>query len=67
VLTVHGDLDRDRPIDMGQAVFGKLTSASTRSWVEIREATHSLFLETSRRQAFDVVDGFLATRSILPH
>jgi hypothetical protein len=39
VLIVHGDLDRDCPIDMAQAVFGKLSSAPTRSWFEIRDAT----------------------------
>ena len=63
VLIVHGDLDRDCPIDMAQAVFERLSSAPTRSWVEIRDATHSLFLETGRWQAFDAVDGFLAARS----
>lgn len=60
VLIVHGDLDRDCPIEMAQAVFGKLSSAPTRSWIEIRDATHSLFLETGRWQAYDAVDGFLA-------
>lgn len=63
VLIVHGDLDRDCPIDMAEAVFGKLTSAPARSWIEIRDATHSLFLETSRWQVFDAVDGFLRSNS----
>lgn len=63
VLIVHGDLDRDCPIDMAEAVFGKLSSAPTRSWIEIRDATHSLFLETSRWQVFDAVDGFLTARA----
>jgi pimeloyl-ACP methyl ester carboxylesterase len=63
VLIVHGDLDHDCPIDMAQAVFARLTSAPTRSWIEVRDATHSLFLETKRRQAFDAVDGFLAAGS----
>ncbi|SFO32304.1 Lysophospholipase, alpha-beta hydrolase superfamily [Bradyrhizobium sp. Ghvi] len=67
VLIVHGDLDRDCPIDMAQAVFGKLTSAPARSWVEIRDATHSPFLETNRWRVFDAVDGFLAARPVSSH
>lgn len=64
VLIVHGDLDRDCPIDMTQAVFAKLSSALYRRWVEIGDATHSLFLERHRWQVFDAVDGFLAEAGV---
>jgi pimeloyl-ACP methyl ester carboxylesterase len=60
VLIVHADGDRDCPIDMAQAVFGKLLSAPYRRWVEIGEGTHSVFLEKNRWQVFGAVDGFLA-------
>jgi pimeloyl-ACP methyl ester carboxylesterase len=60
VLIVHADGDRDCPIDMAQAVFGKLLSAPYRRWVEIGEGTHSVFLEKNRWQVFCAVDGFLA-------
>jgi pimeloyl-ACP methyl ester carboxylesterase len=60
VLIVHADGDRDCPIDMAQAVFGKLQSAPYRRWVEIGEGTHSVFMEKNRWQVFGAVDGFLA-------
>jgi len=60
VLIVHADLDRDCPIDMAHAVFGKLSSAPYRRWVEIGDGTHSLFMERNRWQVFDAVDGFLS-------
>jgi pimeloyl-ACP methyl ester carboxylesterase len=59
VLIVHADGDRDCPIEMAQAVFGKLHSAPYRRWVEIGEGTHSVFLEKNRWQVFCAVDGFL--------
>lgn len=59
-LIVHGDRDRDCPMDMSQAVFGRLTSAPYRRWVEIGDGTHSLFMETNRWQVFDAVDAFLS-------
>jgi pimeloyl-ACP methyl ester carboxylesterase len=62
VLIVHGDLDRDCPIDMAHAVFSKLTSTPYRRWVEVGDATHSLLMETNRWQVFDAVDSFLGER-----
>lgn len=59
VLIVHGEWDRDCPLEMSRAVFGKLTSAPYRRWVEIGEATHSLFLEKNRWQVFGAVGQFL--------
>jgi pimeloyl-ACP methyl ester carboxylesterase len=59
VLIVHADWDRDCPMDMAQAVFGKLQSTPYRRWVEIGEGTHSVFMEKNRWQVFDAVDGFL--------
>jgi pimeloyl-ACP methyl ester carboxylesterase len=59
VLIVHADLDKDCPIEMSRAVFGKLSFAPYRRWVEIGEGTHSVFMETNRWQVFDAVDGFL--------
>jgi pimeloyl-ACP methyl ester carboxylesterase len=62
VLIVHAEWDRDCPLDMSRAVFGKLTSAPYRRWVEIGEGTHSVFLEKNRWQVFGAVDQFLAER-----
>jgi pimeloyl-ACP methyl ester carboxylesterase len=59
VLIVHADWDRDCPMEMAQAVFGKLVAAPYRRWVEIGEGTHSVFMEKNRWQVFDAVDGFL--------
>ena len=59
VLIMHGEWDRDCPLEMSRAVFGRLTAAPYRRWVEIGEATHSLFLETNRWQVFGAVDQFL--------
>jgi pimeloyl-ACP methyl ester carboxylesterase len=59
VLIVHADGDRDCPMEMAQAVFGKLKAAPYRRWVEIGEGTHSVFMERNRWQVFDAVDGFL--------
>ncbi|WP_166301782.1 MULTISPECIES: alpha/beta hydrolase [unclassified Bradyrhizobium] len=59
VLIVHGEWDRDCPLEMSRAVFGQLTAAPYRRWVEIGEATHSLFLESNRWQVFGAVDQFL--------
>ncbi len=59
VLIVHADWDRDCPMDMAQTVFGKLTAAPYRRWVEIGEGTHSVFMEKNRWQVFNAVDGFL--------
>jgi len=60
VLIVHGEWDRDCPIDMSRAVFGKLTAAPYRRWCEIGEGTHSLFMEKNRWQVFGAVDQFLS-------
>ncbi|UWU92964.1 alpha/beta hydrolase [Bradyrhizobium sp. CB1015] len=62
VLIVHADLDRDCPMDMAQAVFGKLSAAPYRRWVEIGEGTHSVFMEKNRWQVFAAVDDFLGAR-----
>ena len=66
VLIVHADLDRDCPIDMARAVFGKLSSAPYRRWIEIGDGTHSLLMERNRWQVFDAVDGFLGESGFLP-
>ena len=63
VLIVHAEWDRDCPMDMAQAVFGKLSAAPYRRWVEIGEGTHSVFLERNRWQVFNAVDGFLEETS----
>jgi pimeloyl-ACP methyl ester carboxylesterase len=63
VLIVHAEWDRDCPLDMSRAVFGKLTSAPYRRWVEIGEGTHSVFLEKNRWQVFGVVDQFFSEGS----
>jgi pimeloyl-ACP methyl ester carboxylesterase len=60
VLIVHGEWDRDCPLEMSRAVFGKLTSAPYRRWVEIGEGTHSVFLEKNRWQVFGAVDQFFS-------
>jgi pimeloyl-ACP methyl ester carboxylesterase len=65
VLIVHADWDRDCPMDMAQTVFGKLSAAPYRRWVEIGEGTHSVFMEKNRWQVFDAVDGFLGERPVL--
>jgi pimeloyl-ACP methyl ester carboxylesterase len=62
VLIVHAEWDRDCPMDMAQTVFGKLSAAPYRRWVEIGEGTHSVFMEKNRWQVFDAVDDFLADR-----
>jgi pimeloyl-ACP methyl ester carboxylesterase len=59
VLIVHAEWDRDCPMDMAQTVFGKLSAAPYRRWVEIGEGTHSVFLERNRWQVFNAVDTFL--------
>jgi hypothetical protein len=40
---------------MSRVVFGKLTSAPYRRWVEIGEGTQSVFLEKNRWQVFGAV------------
>jgi hypothetical protein len=45
---------------MSRAVFGKLTAAPYRRWVEIGEGTHSLFMKKNRWQLFGAVDQFLS-------
>lgn len=60
VLIVHAEWDRDCPLEMSRAVFGRLTSAPYRRWVEIGEGTHSPFLEKNRWQVFGAVDLFFS-------
>ncbi|WP_198399982.1 alpha/beta hydrolase [Bradyrhizobium yuanmingense] len=62
VLIVHAEWDRDCPMDMAQAVFGKLSAAPYRRWIEIGDGTHSVFMEKNRWQVFGAVDGFLGER-----
>jgi pimeloyl-ACP methyl ester carboxylesterase len=50
VLIVHGERDRDCPIEMSRAVFAPLIATPYRRGVEIGEGTHSVFMEKNRWQ-----------------
>jgi pimeloyl-ACP methyl ester carboxylesterase len=58
VLLLHGEWDRDVPLNVAQDYFLHLRSAAYRRWVEIGEATHMMLLEKNRLQAFKSVEHF---------
>ncbi|NRB55986.1 MAG: alpha/beta hydrolase [Salinicola sp.] len=58
-LLIHGEWDRDVPLDTNQAYFRRLTGAAYKRWIEIGQTTHMLILERQRHQAFDGIAAFL--------
>jgi len=52
VLLLHGEWDRDVPIDVAQNYFAQLRTAPYRRFVQIGEATHMMLMEKNRLQAF---------------
>lgn len=58
VLLLHGEWDRDVPLNIARDYFLRLRSAAYRRWVEIGEATHMMLLEKNRLQAFKSVECF---------
>jgi pimeloyl-ACP methyl ester carboxylesterase len=58
VLLLHGEWDRDVPLNSAQDYFLRLRSAAYRCWIEIGEATHMMLLEKNRLQAFNSVERF---------
>jgi pimeloyl-ACP methyl ester carboxylesterase len=63
-LLIHGEWDRDVPLDATQAYFRRLTGAAYKRWIEIGQATHMLILERHRQQAFDAIAAFLDEKSL---
>lgn len=64
-LLLHGEWDRDVPLDATQAYFRHLTGAAYKRWIEIGQATHMLILERHRGQAFEAIAAFLDEKSVL--
>ena len=60
VLLVHGEWDRDVPLDLALAYFKQLRQARHRRWLEIGEATHMLLLEKNRLAAFRAISDFFS-------
>ena len=59
VLLVHAEWDADTPAYMAQALFARLTSASSKRYVVIGEGTHTVIMERNRMQLFREVQLFL--------
>ncbi len=60
VLLVHGEWDRDVPIDLALAYFQQLSGAKHRRWLEVGEATHMLLLEKNRLIAYRAISSFFS-------
>lgn len=58
VLLLHGEWDRDMPLDAAQAYFCALKGSRNKQWLELGAATHMLMLETPHAVAFDAVSRF---------
>jgi pimeloyl-ACP methyl ester carboxylesterase len=58
-LVVCGEWDGVTPLSQAQPLFGKLTGAPYRRFVQIGEATHFMMLEKNRMQLFREVQLFL--------
>ncbi len=58
-LIVHAEWDADLPSYMSHAVFGKLTNAPYKRFVEFGEGTHTIIMEKNRMQLFREVQLFL--------
>lgn len=63
-LLIHGEWDRDVPLDAAQSYFLSLTGAAYKRWIEIGQATHMLILERHRGQAFDAITAFLEEKPV---
>lgn len=59
VLLVHAEWDDAVTLEVARDLFGRLTGAPYRRWVEIGEGTHMILVEKNRRQAFEAIRGFL--------
>jgi pimeloyl-ACP methyl ester carboxylesterase len=58
-LLVHGEWDVDLPSEQPRALFAALKNAPYKRFIEIGEATHTLFMEKNRMQFFGEVMHFL--------
>jgi pimeloyl-ACP methyl ester carboxylesterase len=58
VLLLHGEWDRDVPLDVAQNYFAQLRNTPYRRWVEIGEATHMMLMEKNRLQVFKAITDF---------
>ena len=58
VLLLHGEWDRDVPLELAQNYFAQLRTSPYRRWVEIGEATHMMLMEKNRLQAFRAITDF---------
>ncbi|MGC2779449.1 MAG: alpha/beta fold hydrolase [Bradyrhizobium sp.] len=59
VLVLAAEWDVDVRFDMAHDLFVRLASVPYKRLVEIGQGTHMILMERNRRQAFDVVIGFL--------
>jgi len=59
VLLIHAEWDADTPAYMAQALFARLTSASSKRYIVIGEGTHTVVMERNRMQLFREVQLFL--------
>ena len=60
VLLVHGEWDRDVPIELALAYFHQLSRAKYRQWLEVGEATHMVLLEKNRLLAYRAISSFFS-------
>jgi pimeloyl-ACP methyl ester carboxylesterase len=58
ILLLHGEWDRDIPLDVARDYFAQLRTASYRRWIEIGEATHMMLMEKNRLQVFRATTDF---------
>ncbi len=60
VLLLHGEWDRDVPVNAIQDWFLRATGTPWKRWTEIGEATHMMVLEKNRRQVFELTRYFIS-------
>jgi pimeloyl-ACP methyl ester carboxylesterase len=58
LLLIHGEWDKDVPIDVTQDLFLNMTGSPDKRWLEIGEATHMVVLEKNRHKVFDALINF---------
>ncbi|HFZ1676645.1 TPA: alpha/beta hydrolase [Klebsiella pneumoniae] len=58
LLLIHGEWDRDVPINLAQDFFLHATGTSDKRWIEIGGATHMVVLEKNRHKVFNALSDF---------
>lgn len=60
VMLLHGEWDRDVPLDLARDYFSHLRGAPEKRWLEVGESTHMLVLEKNRYIAYQALAHFFA-------